>query len=454
MGSKRKNAEVSEKTSKKSSKSRSNDKANDKANGSSSNSNSSSIKDKVSISIDITNANIQPVLAKFTSAVPPVASTFDTYKCLDSSKKDACIVVSENEKIEYVGQNYEDGKPLSMGSKYLVGVYDKATNTVTFRQAPIVEVRTVIKSLKGAKGVHDRVIGDKVVQARNELGEAFGNKKAKAQIRAEVRNKINMDAVKGDMDVIEASIGERVSSMPSNKDLADDADLSRPVPKYNAETKVPSEIFDMDDVLPKANQSQINIIPLLKASGAEDVKQKIAARSPFLLKKIEGILNVTKPDVASLRRALYLGYLIRFYAMQTRAIQKRDSCIQSLGCSPEIADFIYDRFAECTAGAINPDGSPIFVKTAATETKLACHISVLMLSLNNWVMYPSEMAADLGIPSKKAEKYLQNVGCKIETVSADEIAKHTFGKRAKLGASKKAVLIAPIKFPKPGLRRA
>ncbi|KAJ1811594.1 DNA-directed RNA polymerase I subunit rpa49, partial [Coemansia sp. RSA 2599] len=329
-----------------------------------------------------------------------------------------------------------------------------ATDTVTFRQAPVVDVRTVIKSLKGVKGVGNRDISDRILQARNELGEAFGNKKAKAQIRAEVRNKINMDAVKGDMDVIEASIEERISLMPSKKDLADEADLSRPVPKYNAEAKVASEIYDLEDVLPRANQSQINIIPLLKANGADAYKEKLAARSPFLEKKIEGILSVAKPDIASLRRALYLGYLMRFYVMPTRTIQKRDSCVQSLGCSPEIADFIYDRFAECTAGAINPDGSPIFVKTAATETRLACHISVLMLSLNNWVIYPSEMAADLGIPSKKAEKYLQNVGCKIEAVTVDEIAKHTFGKRAKIGASKKAVLMAPIKFPKPGLRRA
>ncbi|KAJ1802480.1 DNA-directed RNA polymerase I subunit rpa49, partial [Coemansia sp. RSA 2599] len=137
--------EGSEKTSKRSSKQRSSG----DANGSS----SSSSNNKVSISIDVSKAEIQPVLAKFSGAMPPVASTFDAYKCLDSSKKDACIVVSENEKIEYVGQNYEDGKPLFVGNKYLIGVYDKATDTVTFRQAPVVDVRTVIKSLKGVKGV-------------------------------------------------------------------------------------------------------------------------------------------------------------------------------------------------------------------------------------------------------------------------------------------------------------
>ncbi|KAJ1850158.1 DNA-directed RNA polymerase I subunit rpa49, partial [Coemansia sp. RSA 2703] len=115
-----------------------------------------------------------------------------------------------------------------------------------------------------------------------------------------------------------------------------------------------------------------------------------------------------------------------------------------------IADFIFDQFCDCPAGVITPDGSPMYVRTKVTENKLMCYAAVLILSLNNWVAYPAEMAADMGIPSKQAEKYFANVGCKLEAVSSDELAKHTFGKRARAGASKKAVLIAPIKFPKAG----
>ncbi|KAJ2573707.1 hypothetical protein GGH95_004021, partial [Coemansia sp. RSA 1836] len=59
----------------------------------------------VVISIDKSPANIQPVLATFLAAVPPVASAFSTYK--HASNNDNCIIVSETDKVEYVGQNFE-----------------------------------------------------------------------------------------------------------------------------------------------------------------------------------------------------------------------------------------------------------------------------------------------------------------------------------------------------------
>ncbi|KAJ2777926.1 DNA-directed RNA polymerase I subunit rpa49 [Coemansia interrupta] len=451
MGTKRKHGESSDK---KSSKPKSKSKpAALSSSGKHSNGDISSRNSDVTISINSAKANVQPVLAKFTAAVPPLASSFATYKSIDSRKKDECIVVSETEKIEFVGQNYEDGKPLAPGSKYLIGVYDKDSDTVTFRVAPVVTVNTVIKSLKEAGGVADRDISNKVIQARNELGEAFGSKKRKAQIRAEERNKINMDFGKDAVDVIEASIGERVSSMPTKEELDDVANQNRSIPRYNAETKVAAEIFDMDDVLPKVNQMQIDTLKLTKATDAAEYKACIPVRSPFIQNKIEQILNTPKPDLVQLRRALYLSYLIRFSGLRGAQLQKRDDAIQSMCCSPEIADFIFDQFCDSLAGVINPDGSPTFVRTKVTENKLLCYVAVLILSLNSWVAYPAEMAADLGISSKQAEKYFANVGCKLEAVSSDELAKHTFGKRARAGASKKAVLVAPIKFPKASLRR-
>ncbi|KAJ2796901.1 DNA-directed RNA polymerase I subunit rpa49, partial [Coemansia furcata] len=202
----------------------------------------------VSISIDKSPANIQPVLATFLAAVPPVASSFSTYKYISNTKNDDCIVVSETDKVEYVGQNFENGKPLVNGCKYMIGVYDPKKDTVVFREAPYVRVNTVIKSLKNSRGVAERTNPSQVMQARNELGVEFGSKKQKAGIRAEERNKINMDNVRGDMDVIGASIEQRTSSMPSAQDIAKENEKARPVPKYNESATMAAEIYDMDDV--------------------------------------------------------------------------------------------------------------------------------------------------------------------------------------------------------------
>ncbi|KAJ2542818.1 DNA-directed RNA polymerase I subunit rpa49, partial [Coemansia sp. RSA 1933] len=370
------------------------------------------------------------------------------------NRADDCIVVSETEKIEYVGQTFEGNKPLFTGCKYLVGVYDKKTDTVTFRKAPYVRVNSVIKSLKDSAGVVERNNASHMLQARIELGEAFGNKKRKAQIRADERNKINIDSVKGDMSIIESSIGLRTSSMPTAVDLRKAEDANRPIPKYDSKATNPEDIYDMEDVLPKAVASHISVTSFTKATDNEEYKKLVPVRSLFVLKKIEHILDQQQPDVAMLRRVLYLAYLMRFYTFGVSALNNRDRCVGLLTCATEVSDQIYAKFTECVAGSVNPDGSPVVTKTPASESKLVCHITVLMLAINNWIMYPVEMSADLGIPVKKAEQYLTSVGCKLEKASAEEVAACVLNKRAKTSNFKKAVLKAPIEFPKQSLHRS
>ncbi|KAJ1949826.1 DNA-directed RNA polymerase I subunit rpa49, partial [Linderina pennispora] len=324
----------------------------------------------------------------------------------------------------------------------MVGVYDKATNTVTFRRAPLVRINTVVKSLKSSRGVKEHDISNRILEARNELGEKFGNKKRKAQIRAEERNRINMDQIQGSAGIISTSIEARTTSMPTSKDLADEADQNRPLPNYDSTTTVPADVYDMEDVLSKAEALHINVSSFVKAKSPDDYKRFIPVQSTFVSAKVDKILDSGKPNLALLRRALFLAYLMKFATMRGKATQSRDAAAKQMRCAPEIADVIFEKFAECVAGALNPDGSPVYKKTPGMDNKLICYIAILMLSLNEWIMYPSAMAADLGMPTKKAEKYLESVGCKLEAASKEEIARFSSGKRA-TGAPKKAVLKAP-----------
>ncbi|KAJ2666197.1 DNA-directed RNA polymerase I subunit rpa49 [Coemansia sp. RSA 1199] len=406
----------------------------------------------VSISIDSSKAKVQPVLATFAAAVPPVASEFTSYRGMGAEKSNDYIVASSTEKIEFVGQTFDGARPLVTGCRYLVGVYDPSTDSVTFRPAPYVRVTSAIKSLKDARGVADRDISARLMQARTELGEAFGSKKRRAQIRAEERNKIDMDGVKSDMAVIGASIELRASSMPSAQALKDAENVNRPVPRYNPDTSVAAEIYDMEDVLPRAVAGHINIASLTASMDPEVYKSKVPTRSLFVKKKLEHLVSQPKPDAYKVRCVLYLSYLMRLNMTSNKQLANREACIKSLCCAPEVVDALFDKFAECVAGTVNPDGSPMYKKTPATENKLVCYMSVLMLSLNNWVLYPAELAGDLGIPGKKAEKFLASVGCKLEAVTAAEVAAQTLNKRTASRSGKKAVLQGPIKFPKASLR--
>ena len=76
----------------------------------------------------------------------------------------------------------------------MVGVFDKSTNELTLRRAPLYVVRHQVKTLKSLEPIveskHD------YQHARNVLGEAFGTKKAKAAIRAAEKNKVDVAAMK------------------------------------------------------------------------------------------------------------------------------------------------------------------------------------------------------------------------------------------------------------------
>ncbi|KAJ2896748.1 DNA-directed RNA polymerase I subunit rpa49 [Coemansia aciculifera] len=374
----------------------------------------------VSISIDEAPANIQPVLATFLGAVPPVASLFSTYRPIAGDETDNCIVVNETDRVEYVGQTFEDSKPLLDGCKYLIGIYDSKTDTVVFRQAPYVRVKTVIKSLKSSHGVVERRESRHIPQALNELGVKFGNMRLKATVSADELNKINMDSLGADMDVIGASIEKSSSFMLSMKEIAMENDKSLPVPKFNAEAETAAEIYDVDDVLSKKNAGFINVAVLAKTTDPVERKRLIPGRSTFVANKVEQIISQKKPDLALLRRVIYLAYLMKFYYVGRNGLQNRETCARILTCSPEIINTIFDRFTEGIPGSVNPDGSPVHVKTPACENRLMCHILVLMLSLNNWVLIPTEVAADMAMDSRSMQKYLEYIGCENKTIDDTE----------------------------------
>ena len=60
----------------------------------------------------------------------------------------------------------------------MIGVYDKRTNTTTLRTAPLHVLARQVKALKNLKPIE--VSSEERMALRNNLGEAFGTKKAKA----------------------------------------------------------------------------------------------------------------------------------------------------------------------------------------------------------------------------------------------------------------------------------
>ena len=96
---------------------------------------------------------------------------------------------------------------------YYVGIHDKRTSTTTVRSVPLHILTRQVKALKNLKPME--VSSEERMKLRNNLGETFGTKKAKAAIRAQERNRVDVDAMRGVASHLQDRIQENTESLPT-----------------------------------------------------------------------------------------------------------------------------------------------------------------------------------------------------------------------------------------------
>jgi DNA-directed RNA polymerase I subunit RPA49 len=94
-----------------------------------------------------------------------------------------------------------------------VGVHNKRTGTTTLRPAPLHLLAHRVKALKGIKSAP--VSAQERTQARATLGETFGTKRAKANIRAQERNKVDVSAMEGVAEHLQGRIEQSTGALPT-----------------------------------------------------------------------------------------------------------------------------------------------------------------------------------------------------------------------------------------------
>lgn len=92
-------------------------------------------------------------------------------------------------------------------------MHNKRTGTTTLRPAPLHLLTHQVKALKGFKP--GPVSTQQRMEARATLGEAFGTKKAKADIRARERNKVDVSAMEGVAEHLQDRIEQSTGALPT-----------------------------------------------------------------------------------------------------------------------------------------------------------------------------------------------------------------------------------------------
>lgn len=315
-----------------------------------------------------------------------------------------------------------------------MGVLDPETGKLRVSQAQVVPVTQQIKALKSA--LADSQLDQRISNlARRDLGETFGTRKAQAAIRAYERGQIDMATLSTVKDHIELSIDHKAKDLDTPKQIEQMADLSRPIPPFDAKTEVVEQVYKLQDIITPEEMECIPYGPLMGKKRQDLIELRANKEYPeFVLDRLDSA--VPQSDHARVQKLVYLTYLIKFRTMRENALNKAEVRRAILGHCPSL---IEQRLLELfTEQAPSPkDGSMRYKVSSFLKDTLTSYICALCLHIDNFACNPAALARDLQLTPTKTLDLFKQLGCIVEGSKVDN------------QSVRKARLLAPIKFPKP-----
>ena len=170
-------------------------------------------------------------------------------------------------------------------------------------------------------------------QARSTLGKVFGTKKAKAAIRAQERNKVDVSAMEDVAGVLQDRIDEATENLPTqgaplcfscekclahvkglSEKMEDSANAARLIPAYNTDAERPEDIYPLHNVVPEPEWAALdNVLSKLKKAADDRSRERLLpnARSGWLQQHL--MLAYSSPKPKSKIVYVPLQYRIPFY---------------------------------------------------------------------------------------------------------------------------------------------
>ncbi|BEJ15555.1 hypothetical protein CspHIS471_0501600 [Cutaneotrichosporon sp. HIS471] len=369
--------------------------------------------------------------------VPFTIYSRDSAPTTSDITKQRSLIAGETEDVEFFSTN-RDRQVSGEGSdcQYLAAVYDPATNKLHVTNTPLYLLAHRVKRLRDLGPSGTASLDTQWKAKRNDLGEVFGTRKAKTQIKAEARNKVDVNAMSG----VRADL---ISSIAA-KEAADETPAPPEViPVPNLTTSVVADVYPRQAIVPDGEWSALNVTEIVKA---KDDKERVAClpyrRSRWIENKlrvaIEGPPSVRKQN---LRYVFYLSCLMSFFnfAHSLHRTSNADLPSKLQGIPPQVLQGLLTRFSE-------PDGKKYKV-TERSRQKLLMWICVCYLAADGWTVDVGRVAKDLNMPAIKIGEFYKSLGCTVELPSPAE--------REKMGITlnqaqerRRATLKAPVKYPK------
>ncbi|TRM63299.1 RNA polymerase I associated factor, A49-like protein [Schizophyllum amplum] len=408
---------------------------------------------KITLARDVAEApEVGPTLACFPSLIPNGTTSFKSYKLKKpktgkGAAEDGLFVAGETDKVEFTTNMEETQQASEAGCKYLVAIHNPRTSSLTVYPAtldPQVLSHTVkaLKSIPPAPAPTARAWRE----ARNNLGETFGTKKAKAAIRAQERNKVDVGAMEGVMDHVMQGIDKGAENLLTKEEAKEAADANRLVPAYNDTTDDPMDVYPLHSMIPESEWKALSVSAFEQASSFEERRALLPSwRSEWIRGHLRRVFDDKDVSSKTRKRALkmifYISAMMAFRRLLSgRGLEKKDLHEKMPGVPSAVVDGLAARFTESSREQAQ---APRLQATSTMQTKLLTYMFALCLRVDNCATDSALLAADLQMGQAQVNALFKTMGCKI--------GKMTERDRARLGVAddtKRAMLTAPVVFPK------
>ncbi|GAV27800.1 hypothetical protein PMKS-001268 [Pichia membranifaciens] len=434
--------------------------------------------------VDVVSEAGDAVVASFTNSTTiPGSVSLDLYTSTKAPNKAILHGESKDAALQYDADELAD-------SQYVLGVYDSKSKSIKLIprtkmfSGRVNASRTLISDAKLMKKLKRKDISAEgtFAERRNALGEEFGTKKAKKAITEAARNKIDAGLLEESQIDIVDGIRQTTKSMPDRDQMAKMVEKeNRVIPPCHADATNVEEIYPIEEIVPEeilqcfpidiffhANEEEgqgekekseeqketekdevlqkLNFLPYVPAKERGSVHQKKSTFGRLIAgvlserSSLSGSSNISDDVRWKLQMISFTSMLVGLYF--NRRLSRRDKLMIAYHNVPpsRAINYMLQVFGNTKISSNSFDREIRFFNVGPKEEdKLLCYIIVLLLSLFEYRLDLSSLAADLSLKPSKLLALVRTLGCTIVAPNKSE--------SKDMAGSKVAVLRVPFKVP-------
>lgn len=393
------------------------------------------------VSYQDSDNQLQPILASSPGLGAPSVQFKAYSKALDSNKSasipkpashSVLLHSSDHPKLDFTATS-DSNRHL----EHYVGVYDPASSSVKIIPAHAVTLRSSLRSETAE--IEAQNAARSFAKQREELGMAFGTKKAKKALASKTVNAITGPTEKGVESAVLDSVKDASENLPVKDEVQSSLLAAKPIPKPNLDADKIENVYPVARLVPPADMRTLAVKDWQDAVKAgEEVKLS----SRFVASRLQNVVG--REDVQMLKALKYLLLLLEFNGAlvggRTKKVPQKDKLREKLSAWPEaLVENVRRRFA---------DGGDV---PKWHSDNLMTHMAAISLYIDNWRTDTHDLREDLRLENKQMSQYFMELGCKVRPPSEKEQADFKIPNKAQAAQRRVAFLKLPLEFPRPRL---